>query len=160
MLWAPIVTPSSTSTFEPIQTSSPTVIPREVCGWRNIGCSVTAVPWLNASIEVCAPIRTPSPMVIRPRTTENGLMVESDPRLISPVTYAWAAMYDRSPIRSASQNTAADSATYTSAARSTLPLDASWRCRSACLSRSAAVPRPGVLPGQEIESAYGVVRAW
>ena len=86
MLWGPMVMPSRTMAFEPIQTSSPTVMPRDVCGWRKIGWSVAVVPWLKAISEVWAPIRTPSPMVIRPRTTANGLIVESAPIRISPVT--------------------------------------------------------------------------
>ena len=74
----PTVTPSRIVTLEPIQTSSPIVMPTAVCGCLKIG-SPGAVPWLNASSDVCAPIRTPSPIVTLPRTAANGLIVESAP---------------------------------------------------------------------------------
>jgi hypothetical protein len=42
--------------------------------------------WLKARIDVCAPIRTASPRVISPRTTENALTVQFRPARTVPVT--------------------------------------------------------------------------
>jgi hypothetical protein len=83
--WSPMVTPSTTTTWEPIHTSSPTVIPRVVTGCRWTGRS-GEVPWLKASSELWAPMRTPSPRVTVPRTTVKGLIVQSAPVRIAPVT--------------------------------------------------------------------------
>lgn len=83
--WSPIVTPSSTTTFEPIHTSSPTRMPRLVTGWRKTGRS-GSVEWLKPSRDVCAPIRTASPSDTFPRTTAYGLTVQSEPMEMSSVT--------------------------------------------------------------------------
>ncbi|WP_367139175.1 hypothetical protein [Saccharothrix sp. HUAS TT1] len=66
---SPTDTPSSTTTCDPIQTSSPIVMPRELSGCRNTSVPGSEVVWLNARIDVCAPIRTASPSRTSPRTT-------------------------------------------------------------------------------------------
>ena len=89
--WEPTVTPSTITTFEPIQTSSPMVMPRSVSGCRWTGRS-GSIAWLKPRIEVCAPTRTPSPMVTAPRTTAKAFTLQSWPAWKAPVTYACAAM--------------------------------------------------------------------
>lgn len=79
------MTPSTTITCEPIQTSSPTRMPRLVSGWRKTGRS-GAMEWLKPSSEVWAPIRTPVPSTTFPRTVVKGLSVQWEPVLSSPVT--------------------------------------------------------------------------
>jgi hypothetical protein len=82
---SPTVTPSRITTCEPTQTSSPTVMPRDVIGCRNTSTSGSVNVWLNARIEVCAPIRTPAPSRISPRATAYALMVQSRPACSDPV---------------------------------------------------------------------------
>ena len=89
---SPTVTPSRMTTCDPIQTSLPTVMPRDEIGCRNTSTSGSVMVWLKARSDVCAPIRTASPSTISPRTTLNGLRVQLRPVRSSPVTYAWAAM--------------------------------------------------------------------
>ena len=83
--WSPMVTPSTTTTCEPIHTSSPTLIPLLLSGCWKTGRS-GAIEWLKPSSDVCAPIRTPSPSTTAPRTVVNGLSVQSAPVVNSPVT--------------------------------------------------------------------------
>ncbi|HZK60090.1 MAG TPA: hypothetical protein VFC59_09550 [Cryobacterium sp.] len=83
-LCSPIETPSSTTAFEPIQTSSPMMIPLADSGCWKTGRS-GAMEWLNPRIDVWAPIRTPSPMLTVPRTTLKTLNVQLSPALIVPV---------------------------------------------------------------------------
>ncbi|WP_236594927.1 hypothetical protein [Saccharothrix sp. 6-C] len=79
------VTPSRTTTCDPIQTSSPTVMPIERRGCRNTSVSGSSTVWLNARIEVCAPIRTASPNRMSPRTTAYGLIEQSRPARGDPL---------------------------------------------------------------------------
>jgi hypothetical protein len=67
--WSPTVTPSSTTTCDPIQTSSPMRMPRLVSGcWKN-STVVSLIEWLKPRIEVWAPMRTASPIRTSPRIT-------------------------------------------------------------------------------------------
>ena len=66
--WEPTRTPSRITTWEPIHTSSPISMPFEVSGCRKTGVP-DSIEWLKPRIDVCAPMRTPSPMVTRPRMT-------------------------------------------------------------------------------------------
>ncbi|HWU45412.1 MAG TPA: hypothetical protein VN133_01485 [Humibacter sp.] len=77
-LCGPIETPSRMTAFEPIQTSSPIVMPRAKVGCRKTGRS-GSIEWLNPRIDVCAPMRTPLPSLTLPRTVANGLIVVSSP---------------------------------------------------------------------------------
>lgn len=62
---------------------------------------------------MCAPTRTPSPNVTRPRTVAYGLTVQSRPVRTSSVTTACPPMYERSPRCSVSAWTAAHGDTNT-----------------------------------------------
>ena len=57
----PTVTPSSTTAFAPIQTSSSMVMPRLSCACAWIGTAGSSKPWLKPTIEAWLAIRTPSP---------------------------------------------------------------------------------------------------
>jgi hypothetical protein len=48
--------------------------------------SGSSIVWLNARIDVWAPMRTALPSVTSPRTTVNGLMVQFVPVMSVPVT--------------------------------------------------------------------------
>ena len=73
------------TTCEPTQTSSPMVMPFVEIGWRKTSVSGSAMVWLKARIEVCAPIRTASPSRTSPRTTVKALTVQLRPATTLPV---------------------------------------------------------------------------
>lgn len=138
-LCPPTCTPSRTTTLLPIQTSSPTVMPRTVSGWRYTG-SAGSNEWLKPISEECAPIRTPLPSRTVPRTTANGFTVQWSPVSMSPVTYACAAMYESAPSRSESGSTIARSETKQRSPIAIPPRVSSslWRCCCAACSAGSA----------------------